>query len=182
MLAGVVAGGDVVHELAVAQGHGVQVVLLVFFLQLLEHLAFFYGRDQGAALLDHLALGAGHALLLGVDVALKPRQVWPIQLDRRRAEALPLRALQLLRAPAPRAPLVPQRGLLNRQRALRLRKLFLMNFLGTAARGEDCFKPEFEHSGVIQPTGTESLLSRSDRNGLGGGVGSLNSRRAIPAE
>jgi len=83
-----------------------------------------------------------HALLLHVDVALKPRQVRSIQLDRRRAETLPLRALQLLRAPAPRAPLVPQRGLLDRQRAPRLRKLFLIDFLGIAARGKDGFKPE----------------------------------------
>jgi len=147
MLAGVVAGGDVVHELAVAQGHGVQMVLLVFFLQLLEHLAFFYGRDQGAALLDHLALGTGHALLLGVDVVLQPCQVRRIQLHRRRAKALALGALQLLHAPAPRAALVPQRGLLGRQRPARLRKLFLMKLLCVAARGKDGFKPELEHGG-----------------------------------
>lgn len=140
-----VAGGDVVHEFAVTQGLGVQMVLLTLFLQLLEHLALFNGLEQSVALLGHLAFRGDHAPLLGFDVTLEPFKVGPVQADVGGAKILQVQALEILHASAPGAAFVPQHRLFGRQRPPRLRELFLKNVFGVATGGEQRLETKFEH-------------------------------------
>jgi len=102
---------DFVEKLALALGESLEVLVPIPFFEPLQHLALLHRFDQGLALLLSPAFGAGHELLLGVDVALQALQISLEEEHVGAAKGLPLSAALLLQALSADAFLFSQKGL-----------------------------------------------------------------------